>query len=94
MNAAQPATWPTVSFKQLFAGPANAPRPRLDMLGIFHPANKFIARQRCNVLPQRKYLRIGENRFSQIFGHLMHRPTRDIFRWHMFILHLFSANEK
>jgi hypothetical protein len=51
VRAARPAAWPTLTLLQFLLGTTNATRPGHLLLGIFHPADELIARQRGDVLP-------------------------------------------
>ena len=59
-----PAAGPTLTFLQLLHGPADAAFSGHGLLGIFHPADELIARQRCDVLPGVERRRVGDQRLA------------------------------
>ena len=78
MNAASPATGPLLALQQLFTGPFNAALASLRLLRIIDPADEFIAAERCQVLPQQQYARVGLQGLAQVVTCLMHRAMRKI----------------
>ena len=70
-----PAAGPTLAFIQFFHGPANAPFSCHVLLCILDPADELVAGQRCDVLPGVQRRGIGDQRFTQVTGKLVHSPT-------------------
>lgn len=51
MDTANPAAGAAFAFQQLFGCSFDAASPCLDLLGVFYPADKFIASQRRDIFP-------------------------------------------
>src|ERR1700740_1114208 len=75
MFAPRPAAGPTLAFFELLLGPANATLAGRLLLGILDPADEFVARQGCDVLPGSECRGIGDQRLAQVCGQLVHHPT-------------------
>ena len=72
MLASGPAARPTLSFFELFHGPADATFPGRPLLRIFHPADEFVAGQGCDVIPGIKSDGVGDQRRAQVPWKLVH----------------------
>ena len=87
MVAAHPAARPTLTFIEFFECSPHAALPGFNKLSVFHPADKFVARERRDIFPGRASLLIGEQCFLQICRHFMDDTARkSVFRNHIFIV--------
>src|SRR5690554_289208 len=75
VDAPHPATRSLLSFKQFFDGTTDTLDPRFLLLGIFHPADEFVAADGRQTLPQRQHFFIDTQRMRQIIGHFMDQTT-------------------
>jgi hypothetical protein len=73
--APRPAARPTLAFLKLLLRSANATLSGHPLLGILDPADELVAGQRRYVLPGIERRRVGDQRFAQVFGKLVHHPT-------------------
>jgi len=69
------AAGPTLALIQLLLGPANAAFSGHLLLGILDPADELIAGQRHDVLPGIECRGVGDQRFAQVCGKLVHHPA-------------------
>lgn len=86
MDAAEPAAWAAVAFEEFLARAPDTAVPCLDELGVLHPADKLVPRERRDVFPEGENLRVGEQRFTKIFRELVNGAGRDA-SGHKVILH-------
>jgi hypothetical protein len=70
-----PAAGPTLTFLQLFLGPANATLPGRQLLGVLDPADELVASQRRDVVPRIESRAVCDQRLAQICRKLVHHPT-------------------
>jgi hypothetical protein len=75
VDTADPATRPFLAFEQLLTGALDAALTGFRLFGIIHPADEFIATERCQFLPKIKQRRVGFDSTAQIILRLMHRSV-------------------
>src|ERR1700736_539434 len=73
--APRPAAGPALAFLQLLLRSPNAALSGPVLLGILDPADELVAGQRRDVLPGTECRAVGDQRFTQVRGQLMHHPT-------------------
>lgn len=66
MDAADPATGAAHTFDELRDGPLYVVLPGRGILDGYRPANPLVACQRGDILPRRKGLGFGDERFPQV----------------------------
>ena len=83
MAATRPAARPALTLLQLLLGTANAALSSLLLLGIFDPADELVAGQGRDVLPRGECCRVGNQRFAEVYGQIVHHPTG-----HLLVVHV------
>lgn len=74
--ASRPATRPALALFEFLLSPANAALSRRFLLRVFDPADEFVPRQRRDVHPGSEGGGAREQRFTQIFGDIVHHAAR------------------
>jgi hypothetical protein len=75
--ASRPAAGSALTFFQFLLGAADSSLTGRLLLGILDPADEFVARQGCDVLPRGQCRGVGDQRRAEVCGQLVHHPT-----WH------------
>ena len=75
VRAARPAAGPTHAFLQFLLSPADTAFSGRLLLGIFNPADEFVAGQRRDVLPGIESQGVGDERKTQIAWKLVHHTS-------------------
>jgi hypothetical protein len=81
-DAIRPAAGAALAFFQLLLGPANAVLSRHLLLRILDPADKLVACQGRDVLPGSECRGVRDQRLTQVYGELVHHPTRHALAGH------------
>lgn len=84
MDAASPAAWPPLPFKQFRTYPSYVLLPSFRFLDGYRPAYSLIASKRRQAIPHCRRARRSEQGVAQIFRDLMRYPGSDSYIGHIF----------
>lgn len=83
VGASGPTTGPTLPLLQLLFGPANSSLSCRVLLGVFDPADEFVASQRGDVLPRVQRRGMSDQFRAKVRGKFVHHPARYSLRAHV-----------